>query len=258
MTSHINPGDQWIRRYHAPADGAVRLVCFPHAGGSANYFFPLSQSLSPDIEVLGVQYPGRQDRRHEKLIRSLTELADSIFAALQPWTDGPFAFFGHSLGAIVAFEVARRFQDRTGQTPLRLVVSGRGAPSRKLNDRIHLLDDIGIVAELRRLGGTTNPFLDDQEWLEMILPAVRNDYEAIETYVYSPGPPLACPITALTGTSDHRIAVEDVRAWADHCTGDFEFRAFPGGHFFIESQFPDVASTISSALQACGQPAAGR
>lgn len=257
MTPYGSLGDLWIRRYHPSARGSARLICFPHAGGSANYFFPLSQLLAPEIEVLAVQYPGRQDRREERFIGCLTELADSIFAALQPWADGPFAFFGHSMGATVAFEAARRFQERAGQDPLRLVVSGRGAPSRVLNDGIHLLNDAGVIAELRRLGGTTNPFLDDQEWLDMILPVVRNDYQAIETYVYSPGPRLNCPITALAGVSDPRIAVEDVLAWADHCTGAFEFHAFPGGHFYIESQLQGVVRAISTALRARAAAARG-
>ena len=251
MTSHSNPGDQWIRCYHPSPHSGARLICFPHAGGSANYYFPLSQSLAPGIEVLAVQYPGRQDRRQEKLIDHVTELADSVFEALKPWLDGPAAFFGHSMGATVAFEVARRFQEWAGRPPLRLLVSGRGAPSCDQNEAVHLRDNAGIVAELRRLGGTTQPFLDDEEWLDMILPAVRSDYKAIETYVYAPGPPLNCPITALTGDADPRVTIADVFAWAEHCTGNFEFRTFPGGHFYLQDRLPDVAETISAALRNC-------
>jgi surfactin synthase thioesterase subunit len=248
MPSHTSPGGRWIRRYHPSAQSGARLVCFPHAGGSANYYFPLSRALAPAVEVLSVQYPGRQDRLKEKLIGCITELADAIFAVLQPWAGGPAAFFGHSMGATVAFEVARRFQEQTGSAPLRLLVSGRGAPSLTQNDGVHLRDNAGIVAELRRLGGTAERFVDDKEWLGLILPIIRNDYKAIETYSYLPGPPLNCPITALAGDRDPKVTTGDLRAWAWHCTGPLEIRTFPGGHFYLDSRLPDVAETVSSSL----------
>ncbi len=249
MTSPSSSAGQWLRRYHLAARGGTRLVCFPHAGGSANYYFPLSRALAPGIEVLAVQYPGRQDRLREKPAGSVTELADSICAVLEPWMDGRAAFFGHSMGAIVAFEVARRLRDQSAGTPLRLLVSGHGAPSRPRNEAVHLRGDAGIVAEMRRLGGTSPRFLEDEDWVSLVLPAVRGDYQAIETYAYSPGPPLDCPVTALAGDSDPEVTTAELRAWAEHCTGGFESRTFPGGHFYINSCLPELARTISCSLR---------
>lgn len=132
MTSP-NPGNLWIRRYHPAPEAAERLVCFPHAGGSASFYLPVSTALSPAVDVLGVQYPGRQDRRHEPGVTSVADLADSITRALADWGDRPLTFFGHSMGAVVAFEVARRMEG-AGGGPVRLFASGGGrrpAPARR-------------------------------------------------------------------------------------------------------------------------------
>src|SRR5580693_3664644 len=118
-------GGRWVRHFHPSATAVSRLICFPHAGGSASYYFPVSAALSPNIEVLAVQYPGRQDRRNEKNLEDIGELADRAFEAVVPWSKGPVALFGHSMGAIVAFEVARRLERNAGISLLALIVSGR-------------------------------------------------------------------------------------------------------------------------------------
>ena len=144
--------DRWVRRFHRCPAGAPRLFCFPHAGGSAAYYFPFSRELAPGVDVLAVQYPGRQDRRHEPLIDSIPELADRVAEILAGLAASPFAFFGHSMGAIVAFEVALRLRDYSGVSPTRLFVSGRRAPSTKRPRSAY--DDASLIAEMRRLGGT--------------------------------------------------------------------------------------------------------
>lgn len=122
-----NPGDSpWFRNYGPAPDACVRLVCLPHAGGSASFYFPLARALSPKIEVLAVQYPGRQDRHAEPCVQNIEDMADRIAEALGPWTDRPYALFGHSMGAMVGFEVARRME-ASGKGPLELFVSGRQA-----------------------------------------------------------------------------------------------------------------------------------
>jgi pyochelin biosynthetic protein PchC len=250
VADEVNP---WIRRFHPLPEGDVRLFCFPHAGGSASYYFPLSAMLQPGIETLAVQYPGRQERRLEKCIDNIPELADRLYEAMASWTGRPFAFFGHSMGATLAFEVARRFGQRTGAGPLWLFASGRRAPSRRYQgepgEPVHLRDDVGILAELRRAGGTDQRILADEELRAVILPMTRNDYKAIETYSYDPGPRLDCPITALVGDSDPQVTMDEAAAWSEHSAGGFDLRAFPGGHFYLEARRVDVAATISATLK---------
>jgi pyochelin biosynthesis protein PchC len=239
---------QWIRRF-APADDAeVRLVCLPHAGGSASFFFPIATALRPRIDVLAVQYPGRQDRWRDSLIDNVPELADAVTAALGPWLDRPVALFGHSMGASVAFEVAVRLA-REGIVPSQLFVSGRRAPSRhREDDDLHAADDDRIIAELSTMAGTDPRVLDDPELLGMILPAVRNDYRAAATYRYAGSPPLACPITALTGADDSRVTLDEAQAWRAHTTAGFDLRVFSGGHFFLVDHRPEVLEILSDRL----------
>jgi surfactin synthase thioesterase subunit len=242
--------DLWVRRFHQCPDAAVRLICFPHAGGSATYYFPLSQSLSPAIEVMAVQYPGRQDRRREPFIENIADLADKVAQALVCLAGRPFALFGHSMGAILAFEVAQRLRSLGAPPPLRLFASGRRAPSRRRAGGVHRLDDASLVDELRRVGGTDPRFLTDPEVLAAILPATRNDYKAIETYVWSHCPPLDCPITALIGDSDPQTTVEEASAWAEHATADFTLLVFRGAHFYLDTCKDEVVSAILGGLGA--------
>jgi surfactin synthase thioesterase subunit len=249
-----NDGDQredrWIRRFHPSPDSPVRLICFPHAGGSASYYFTVSQTLTPDIEVLAVQYPGRQDRRLEPAVGDLGALAEAIYAAMRPRTDRPFAFFGHSMGAILAFEVARLLRERDGVSPVHLFASGRRAPSCYREGTVHRYDDAALLAELLRNGGTDRRFLDDAEVRATILPVVRADYQAIEGYRFRPGPPLDCPVTALVGDRDQQTTRDEAAAWGEHGTGEFQLRVFPGGHFYLDNHRTAVIELISTTLTA--------
>ncbi len=238
--------DRWLRRFHSCSVDARQLFCFPHAGGSATYYFPFSKDLAPGVEVLAVQYPGRQDRRHEPLIDGIPELADRVADVLAGVIVPPFAFFGHSMGAIVAFEAALRLRDNLGVSPTWLFASGRRAPSTKRPTPA--LDDTSVISEMRRLGGTDPRFFGDEELLMSILPVTRNDYHAVRDYTWEPGVPLACPITALIGDSDPQSTIEEAAAWAEHTTGVFEQRVFPGGHFFLDQHRADVIDAISVAL----------
>jgi len=239
--------DPWIRRFNRGSDGAPRLVCFPFAGGVANYFSRLSARLHPEVEVLAVQYPGRQDRLDEPLIDDVTVLADRISAALVGWTDRPVAFLGHSMGAVVAYEVTRH-REQQGLRIEHLYVSGRRAPSRVRDGTVHLRDDAGIRAEVADLGGPAVELLDHPELGPLLLPPIRNDYKAIETYRHVPGEQVSCPITALIGDADPAVTLEEARAWAEHTTGPFTLRVFPGGHFFLTDHLQQVARIVRSPL----------
>ncbi|MFI8952675.1 thioesterase II family protein [Streptomyces sp. NPDC053750] len=250
----MTDADEWIIRFSPEPRAPVRLVCFPHAGGSASFFFPLAGALAPDAEVLAVQYPGRQNRRHEPCVDDVHALADAVAQALGARSDGrPFALFGHSMGSLVAFETARRLQTR-GAAPSVLFASGRPAPSCLRADTVHLRDDQGILDEIRAVGGTDARILDDPELLSFALPALRADYRAVETYRAVEGAAVACPVTVLTGDHDPRVSVAEAEGWAVHTTGGFSMRVFPGGHFYLAELAREVAEAIRTTLR--GTPGA--
>jgi pyochelin biosynthesis protein PchC len=238
---------RWIRGYRR-VPGGVSLFCFPHAGGAASYFHPWPTGLAPGIEVLAVQYPGREDRAAEPCVTTIADLADQIHAALGRSLPGTFAFFGHSMGAVLAFEVARRIAREQGRGPAHLFVSGRPAPPRHRHRDLHRAGDSALIAELASLGGTDPRILQDSEALELILPAMRGDYTASETYRFAPGPPLSCDITAMTGDHDSLTTVVDAAAWSAHTTGAFTLRVYPGGHFYLDDCRAPVLEMISSSL----------
>lgn len=240
--------DRWIRRFHHTPDGTPVLVCFPFAGGVANYFFRLSATLQPDVLVLAVQYPGRQDRLHEPLVDEIAVLADRIADALLGWSDRPAAFFGHSMGAVVGYEVARRWE-ASGVALRHLYVSGRRAPSRTRDtDTVHLRDDAGIRAEVDRLGGPAAELLTHPELGPLLLPPIRNDYKAIETYRHPPGPPLTCPVTTIIGDHDPMVTLDEARAWAAHTTGPYTLRVFAGGHFYLTDHQQKIVGIVRRSL----------
>ncbi|MFI1358710.1 thioesterase II family protein [Streptomyces sp. NPDC020898] len=241
----MSAGSPWIRRFHPAQRATARVVCLPHAGGSASFSFPLSRALAPSLEVLAVQYPGRQDRIAEPCVDDLGKLADLVLEELVPWLDLPVVLFGHSMGATVAFEVAARLR-RRGVVPLTLFASGRRAPSAHREESTYLLDDDTLVANVFRLAGADLE-VPDEEVVRMTLPAIRNDYKAAETYRYEPGEPLSCPVTVLTGDRDPRVTAEEAAAWAGHTTARCEVRTFSGGHFFLARHLPEITALVTEA-----------
>ncbi|WP_091610910.1 thioesterase II family protein [Amycolatopsis saalfeldensis] len=242
---------RWIRRFHPAGDARVRLVCLPHAGGSATAYFPLSRAAAAaglDAEVVAVQYPGRQDRRAEPCYDDVGDLADSIADDLAPWSDRPLALFGHSMGATVGYEVARRLETR-GTELLGLFASACRAPSRHRVEYVHQRDDDGLIAALKELSGTDTAVLGDDELLRMVLPAVRGDYTAVETYRHREGPELACPIEVLVGDADPVTTLAEADAWRAHTTGGCALEVFPGGHFYLNARLEAVLATVAARLR---------
>lgn len=236
-----------IRCFAPAAEPLPRALCLPHAGGSASFFFPLSRLLAADVEVLAVQYPGRQDRRHERPIEDLGTLAGQVAAAATVLDDRPLVVVGHSMGATLGYEVVRRLE-RAGRDVAHLIVSGRRAPSCPPEGRrLHTWPDDDLVAEMRSLAGAELPLPDD-EMLRLALPAVRADYRAVETYVHDGGPPVRCPIAAVYGTADPRVTPDTVRRWGAHTTGEFRTITFPGGHFYLTGRMAETAALVRTAV----------
>ncbi|GAA0297585.1 alpha/beta fold hydrolase [Streptomyces polychromogenes] len=244
----------WFRRYTTATGYGPRLVCFPHAGGSATAFKPLAHALPADFDVLAVQYPGRQDRFAEEPFTDLERLADAVAGELARELASdpgrPYALFGHSMGALVAFETALRLERAGLPGPRRLFASGRGAPDSRSGERYRYYEDADVLAELHRLSGTDRVLLDNPEVLEMVLPALRADYRAVGRYVWGGGGPLAAPVTALIGDADPVVAVAETPAWEAHTTGGFALEVFPGGHFYLNDQMGRVAAAVTEGLLA--------
>jgi surfactin synthase thioesterase subunit len=250
MSHSASAGDDnaWCRRYRPARDAAARLVCLPHAGGSAPFFLPVAAALSPGVDVVAIQYPGRQDRRTETPISDMTVLADRIHAVLRRQPELPLALFGHSLGAVIGFEVTRRLE-ADGHGPARLFVSGRRGPSTHRDEKVHLLDDAGILAELRRMNGTASAVLGDDEMMRAVLPALRADYTVAETYSCPPDVTVSCPITALTGSDDPKTTTDEAGAWARHTSGPFDLQVFAGGHFFLTDHADEITGLLARHFQ---------
>ncbi|MFE7191540.1 thioesterase II family protein [Kitasatospora sp. NPDC057541] len=241
---------RWLRQYRPAPEAAVTLVAFPHAGGSASYFQPLSGALGPRTQVLCLQYPGRQDRRHEPCLDTVDAFVDAICAVLRPRTERPLVFFGHSMGAVLAYETARRLEAERAVDLLGLIVSGRRSPTTTRHETVHLRDDAGILAEIQQLNGTDSTLLDDEDIRRMILPCLRADYTAVETHVHRDGPPLRCPVTVLTGDADPQVTRQEAERWTEVTAGGFRLRTFPGGHFFLSSQQGPVTRALTDSLTA--------
>ncbi|MGW3278575.1 thioesterase II family protein [Nocardia rhamnosiphila] len=256
-----NGGEQelWLRELKPGRAGYPALVCFPPGGGSATSYRGLAASFGPGPSVYAVQYPGRQNRIGEEFVSSITDLADHIVAATDSRVPGSPVLFGHSMGATVAFETARRLEAR-GRTVAALFVSGRPDPAFADRGTLHRGADADLIGELERLANdpaTATILRDEPALAEMVLPAVRNDYRAVETYRYQEGERLRCDIVALLGRSDPTTTPEQLARWRDHTSGDFAVRLFPGGHFYLDEHAREIADLLTPVL-AAGRPPATR
>ncbi|MFF9347259.1 thioesterase II family protein [Streptomyces sp. NPDC014734] len=242
----------WLRTFQPVASPRARIVCFPHAGGTASFFRTWHPAMPEGWEVSAVRYPGREERIIDPLIGDMTELAEQIADALAPHLGTPTAFFGHSMGASVAHEVAALLAARDAtKTPVALFVSGRGAPHRLKRVANGDLTDEQLLATVHGLGGPGAELLRDPELQELVLPPIRSDYELLDAYAAGPkAPAVSIPITAYYGESDPGPSAEDVRAWSELTTAPFEARSFTGGHFFLVDHEVEVIGDFRRRLGA--------
>ncbi|HET7462912.1 MAG TPA: alpha/beta fold hydrolase [Longimicrobium sp.] len=234
-----------------PNPGArLRLFCFPYAGGGASIYTPWARLLPPEVEVVGVQLPGRENRIGETPIADLRELIPRMAEALVPFMDRPFALFGHSNGALMAFELTRLLR-REGRTePALVVVSGRPAPQAGLEPPdFHTLPDAEFHDVLRRFKATPDEVLQNEEIMQLITPMLRADFAMGETYQYTPEPPLQTPLSAYGGRGDEDVPEWTVEAWGEQAAGGFRSVMFPGGHFFIHEDRDLVLAELTADLR---------
>ncbi|WP_306364215.1 thioesterase II family protein [Nocardia sp. CC227C] len=230
-------GTAWLRQLRPDAEATTVLVCFPPGGGAVTAYRALSQEFGSGTAVYAVQYPGRQDRLTEPLVTSLTTLAQQSAADLLRWPAHlRVALFGHSMGATVAYETARALES-AGRELVRLFVSGRPAPAHEESARLHLAPDADLIADLERLANdpaSVQLLRDEPSLADLVLPAVRADYQAVETYRHHPTTPLRTPISALVSTEDPTTTVAQAREWASYTTAEFDVTTFPGRHFYLD------------------------
>ncbi len=233
INAHTN---QWIRIFVPKHNAQLRLFCFPYAGGGASIYRDWAKALPPEVEVCSIQLPGREGRLRETPIRQISTLIQELVHVIHPYLDRPFAFWGHSMGAIIAFELTRQLRKEGMPGPSHLFVSGRSAPQiPNLRAAIHQLPDLEFMEEMRRLNGTPEAVLQNGELMELLLPILRADFALVETYTYVHEAPLECPISAFGGLQDNLVSSGDLEAWNIQTWQNFKMRMFDGDHFFLHS-----------------------
>jgi medium-chain acyl-[acyl-carrier-protein] hydrolase len=223
----------------------MRLFCFPYAGGGAVIYRDWHKSFPQQIEVCPVQLPGHGERMKDPPFTQIKPLVEATAEALLPFFDKPFAFFGHSMGALISYELAQLLRREKAAVPLHLFVAGHSAPHLRNREVItYNLPHDEFVEELRRLKGTPQQVLDHLELLKLMVPLLRADFEICETYPCSKGPPLESPITAFGGRDDVEVPRERIEPWRDHTTGAFSVHLLPGDHFFIHTAQQEIIRSI--------------
>jgi medium-chain acyl-[acyl-carrier-protein] hydrolase len=250
-TQQTTEADRWIRCLSRDNSTAAlfNLLCFPSAGTGASSFNDWVRGIGPEIALFAVKLPGRENRIREPFAGSMRELVESLIPALTILNHRPMVFFGHSFGALLAFETIRSLRAARRQLPVRLFVSGCGAPQWPFpQPRIAHASDSELADQLRQLNGIPPAVTENPDYFGCFLPAIRADLTLWEAYRYEDAPHLSCPITAFAGEADPRVPVEDVAGWSEQTAAHFSLEVFAGGHFFISTARDQILNEIRSKL----------
>jgi len=241
--------NSWLSSWSPNSKARLRLFCSPYAGGSSLVFRDWHKTLPRAVEVCPIQLPGRGSRLREASFTQLSALVVALAEALQPQLEMPFAFFGHSMGAIINFELARLLRKEYGLTPLHLFVSGRRAPQVPRREPVtHNLPEPEFLRELSRLKGTPTEILTNFELMQLMLPVLRADFALCETYTYVAEAPLTCPISAFGGLQDRRVTSQDLEDWRKQTNSFYRLRMLPGDHFFLNTAQPLLLELLTREL----------
>lgn len=238
----------WFRVLRAVANPRLRLICFPHAGGTAGFFWPWTGHVPEDVELLAVRYPGREDRLRDRAARNMEELAGPLAKSVAALDHAPFAFFGHSMGSLIAFETALRLEEAGGPVPEVLFVSGHSGPGADGSQVPADASDQEILDDLVQLGGVDAAVLESPELCGLVVDAVRADYRLMESYHPSPTRTVERPIVAYYGVEDD-LDDDPVARWSRATSGEFGSRSFEGGHFYLIDEISVLVSDIVGRLE---------
>ncbi|KIZ14868.1 hypothetical protein SNA_30875 [Streptomyces natalensis ATCC 27448] len=248
-TANPTSPERWLRLCNTPVQQPrLRLVCLPHAGGTAHEFRSWGARLSSDVAVYAVQYPGRQDRFVEPLVDDMGTMVERIVEVLEPWIGEPLMLFGHSMGAYIAYEVAAELERRHGQVIDLLAVSGAAPPHRKRRGRIHELSDTELIADLKRVNASLADLLAQPELVKVLLPMIRADYRLSERYERHDPLPVKAPLVALSGNADPEVDRSGLEAWSAFANSRFDVIVLQGGHFYLFDGEADVTAALAAHL----------
>ncbi len=243
------PANPWLPEDAKPA-AKIQLFCFPHAGGGSAVYHRWQRWLPAEIGVLPIKLPGREGRFREAAIDQMSEMIDALWEHVVPNMRAPYAFYGHSMGGMIAFELARHLVQQ-GAAPAYLFVSACRAPHLLARDQtLHTLPDAAMLEALARdygRGGSVGP--DERAMMDAMAATIRADLKLLETYEYRPGVRLTCPICAIAATEDHMVSAAQVNGWRAHTNGRFSLRTVPGHHFFLREEESTLARLVAGKLQ---------
>lgn len=241
--------NSYFLRQRPVSQPRLRLFCFPYAGGNAFIYRSWGDQLPSHVELYSIEYPGRGSKLRQPAFTRVSAMLDFLYEGILPLLDKPFAFFGHSMGALLCFELALRLRAQKNLEPRALFVSGRRAPQIKSDEPVTFdLPEDEFISELRRLNGTPKEVLEHPELLQLMMPILRADFELCQTYSFTNAAPLNCPIFVFGGLQDEDVPRENLEGWREQTTSTATVRMFPGDHFFLHSSQSLLLRTLSSDL----------